>query len=618
MMHRPDSRPTERGIALVVVLLVVLAIAAIAAGAALLTSGSTLVNKYHARQSTLETVADAGIEQVRSSLNGNSAIYPDSNYSVIENGVTVYAADGSVIPNVKRWTYLGPTGVTTGQFGVFGSAIVVVQDGQGDQVIRRGEMYQASFAKYAYFTNIEGAIVFANGDQIHGPLFSNDAITINSSGATFWGPVTSAKTISGTSYGTFKAGYTQNAAPIAFPTLASLTKLQTQGTAGQTSITGTTSGAAPDQATTRIEFVSVDLNGDGNTTDPNEGFMRVYQVNSTSNAWWVTGDTTSYSANGGLNKEWNCGHVLAGTHTYFKIFRHHPTSGGDQQSSAITSGTNRQCYLGGNPILNDWTTTINPNDTLTGHGAFLASDSLGHWLPWPGTVSPLVTAARGTSPSKTQVGDANYLWPINPVLNTAFRGVVYVTGRVAVSGVFHGQVTVAATDNIIVASDITDVTTPGAVSCASAANDMLGLFSAKNVIVADNLLKDPITAASGSGSPVLWGPASGIQIQAVVLAESSFTVQNYGQGPTASETCGASTSGRGCLYLNGGVIQYQRGAVGTTGGTGYVKQYSYNACAATSPPPYFPTTGHFARGHYYEIDPTGFNVATYWQQLVPR
>jgi hypothetical protein len=162
------------------------------------------------------------------------------------------------------------------------------------------------------------------------------------------------------------------------------------------------------------------------------------------------------------------------------------------------------------------------------------------------------------------------------------------------------------------------VTTPGAVPCASASNDMLGLFSAKNVIVADNLLKDPITAKSGSGSPVIWGPASGVQVQAVVLAESSFTVQNYGQGSTNAETCGSSTSGRGCLYLTGGVIQYQRGAVGTTSGSGYVKQYSYNACAGSAPPPYFPTTGHFVRGHYYEIDPTGFNLATYWQQLVPR
>ncbi len=35
------------------------------------------------------------------------------------------------------------------------------------------------------------------------------------------------------------------------------------------------------------------------------------------------------------------------------------------------------------------------------------------------------------------------------------------------------------------------------------------------------------------------------------------------------------------------------------------------------PAPYFPTTGHFARGHYYEVDPVGFDVAQYYQMLTP-
>ncbi|MED5198237.1 MAG: hypothetical protein VYB51_00400, partial [Gemmatimonadota bacterium] len=38
----------------------------------------------------------------------------------------------------------------------------------------------------------------------------------------------------------------------------------------------------------------------------------------------------------------------------------------------------------------------------------------------------------------------------------------------------------------------------------------------------------------------------------------------------------------------GGIIQDTRGAVGTGVGTGYVKRYSLDACAATEPPPYLP------------------------------
>jgi hypothetical protein len=32
----------------------------------------------------------------------------------------------------------------------------------------------------------------------------------------------------------------------------------------------------------------------------------------------------------------------------------------------------------------------------------------------------------------------------------------------------------------------------------------------------------------------------------------------------------------------------------------------------TDPPPYFPTTGRFARNRVYELDPRNFNVATWF------
>ena len=72
------------------------------------------------------------------------------------------------------------------------------------------------------------------------------------------------------------------------------------------------------------------------------------------------------------------------------------------------------------------------------------------------------------------------------------------------------------------------------------------------------------------------------------------------------------------MYLTGGIIQRTRGAVGTIqspGGTGYVKRYAYDRCGATSPPPYFPTTGHFVRGQRYWVDPVGFDPAAYYALL---
>ena len=101
-------------------------------------------------------------------------------------------------------------------------------------------------------------------------------------------------------------------------------------------------------------------------------------------------------------------------------------------------------------------------------------------------------------------------------------------------------------------------------------------------------------------------------IHAVLLTLNIFTVQNYNTGPQNFEDCGTTNWGRGCLQLTGGLIQRTRGAVGTTGGTGNVKRYSYNTCALTDPPPYFPTTGHFARNRFYTMDPVGFDVAAWF------
>jgi len=590
----------ERGIALVVVLLVVLAVSAVIAGAAMLGSSTSLIQKHQARLSTLETVADAGLEEARSLINGNKTQYPDTGYNILEAGATVYAADGSVIPNVQRWLYVGPSGVTTGQYGVTGSVVSVAKDGQGNQVVRRGEVYQESFSKYAYFTTIEGLIYFANGDQIFGPVHSNDVIHIASSGATFHGPVTTGATISGRSYGTYMQGYKENVPIIPMPTTADLAKLKAQATVGSTSIVGSGAGN-PGQAQTRIEFVALDLNSDGDSSDADEGFMKVYQAASTStaNLSWVVADTINWSGTGsanGVRNSPNCGHLGTLHPLTFLTFAdpiHVAGAGSDSKTNAPGSGgTSRRCYLGGSDILN-------------AGGLFAPLDARGAWLAWPGVVDPRVTLVAGVQ--------APYLWPINRVLNPNFRGVVYVEGKVAVSGRLRGRVTLAASGNIIIADDVNYVTNPAAATCV----DILGVFSGADIVVADNLLNDPIPWLSGQ-SAVTWDDTKDEFIDGFVLALNIFTVQQYNSGSTSAESCLPATNGRGCLFLTGGIIQKQRGAVGLTSGQGYIKRYSYDACGLSDPPPYFPTTGHFVRGHYFEVEPTNFNIASYWSLLIPR
>ncbi|HKK08804.1 MAG TPA: hypothetical protein VKA44_07970, partial [Gemmatimonadota bacterium] len=305
------GRAGEEGFALLFVLLLSMAVAALAIGATMVQSNTTLITRYQTQNSELETVADAGLEEARSELNANDSLYPDSGYKALETDARVYDAGGNQIPNVRRSTWVGPIGNTTGQYGVFGSIVVKATDSHGNQVVRRQEIRQESFSKYAYFTDIEPSnIAFGSGDEIDGPVHSNDYIKIYASGATFKSHVTTSKTVQGGQYADFESGYTEHAPPIDMPKTADLDKLRTQAQTGHTYFNGDNTGALG-QATTRIEFTALDLNGDGDSTDANEGFIRVYQSD---DAAYVVADmpeTCSWygcSPASDLQNSYNCGH----------------------------------------------------------------------------------------------------------------------------------------------------------------------------------------------------------------------------------------------------------------------------------------------------------------------
>ena len=211
--------------------------------------------------------------------------------------------------------------------------------------------------------------------------------------------------------------------------------------------------------------------------------------------------------------------------------------------------------------------------------------------------------------------DGAYLFPITRALNPSFRGVIYVQGKVAISGRLRGRVTVAATDEIIVLDDLMYSVDPGAGTC----RDILGIFGGANVVMADNTINAP-TRPGGGGTPnpyLTFDDTKDEFLQGVVLALGSFTTENYNAGSNNAEFCEATSWGRGCLYLTGGVIQATRGPVGQASGEGYLKRYAYDQCAAEEPPPYFPTTGHFSRGRFFEVDPVGFEIAQYFRLLTP-
>ena len=268
----------------------------------------------------------------------------------------------------------------------------------------------------------------------------------------------------------------------------------------------------------------------------------------------------------------------------FVSAKNHPFDGHDAEE-ALKSKKAR-CYPGGSDIVND---------------GFVANDGKGQWLRWNGPVSPDLAGRP----------DANYLHPISRRLNPNFKGVIFVDGKVAVSGTLRGRVTLASTKGIVLIDDILYATDPAAGTCV----DLLGMFSGKDIVVTDNAINAPQRV---DGKYRTYDDSKDEFFHGVILALDNFTVENYNSGSRSAEKCGTRSVGRGCLYLTGGIIQRTRGPVGRTDGTGYLKRYSYDQCGQTSPPPYYPTTGYFAKGQQFMVDPAEFNIDKFWSRLIPQ
>ena len=133
-------------------------------------------------------------------------------------------------------------------------------------------------------------------------------------------------------------------------------------------------------------------------------------------------------------------------------------------------------------------------------------------------------------------------------------------GDVFVQGTVDKAVTVAAEHYAYVTGDIVYPST-------RVASTVLGLIGQRAVWV-----WNPVNS-SGTAYD-----AKNRRIDAAILSnDGTFAVQNY--------TLGTS---RGTLSVNGSIAQNFRGAVGTAGGTGYLKDYLYDDSLATYTPPKFP------------------------------
>jgi hypothetical protein len=156
--------------------------------------------------------------------------------------------------------------------------------------------------------------------------------------------------------------------------------------------------------------------------------------------------------------------------------------------------------------------------------------------------------------------DENMALPIN--------GALFVDGGdVNVSGVLNGRLSIGTNRNIVVVNNITYADDP---RTHPASDDMLGLIAEKDVVISQN------------------APYN-VEVDASMLAlGNSFLVENWWGIPV-----------KGTLTLYGGIIQRERGPVGTFSSStgqklsGYSKDYHYDTRLIDSPPPFYPTTGDY-------------------------
>ena len=672
-MQKQTIVRNERGVALILALLITLAVAALAMGGVMIAGSGTLTSKFTAKEAALHSLADAGLEIARDSINRVLTLLPDTGHIVIAPASTVTDAYGNAIPGYTRTVYAGKTGgrtggpATSGQYGSnFMSIVSVISDPRGAVAARRGLYAQESWSRFAVAINDYSAnIPYGCASSVTGPLHSNDVLRIQS-GCTspktlFAGEVTTVGSIVNVSSGNFTKGYTTGVPPLQWPTPAQLTLMRAYAQEadianGDYDITGGNIGT--NRPCTRLDFQVLDSNGDG-VIQWDEGYVRVFRCN------YPTRDSSLAYVNG---RRWpsvpsgasitsqndpnmvspNCGAVTSGGfgntfRTARYLWNNNGTTANKRSAvrAALTASSfngvsysNKRCYLGGDPRLFPWATgdtllpdSVTANTDLGGTG--------GRWIRRRLGAHPSVTARRNTIAAG---GDAEYWIPLGK--NPNFKGVIYVTGDVAISGRLRGRVTVVATGVINLQDDFLYWVPPGT-NC-SETGDIFGALAMQNIVTQDNNLQTPFRV-NGNYVGLFDDTPADESYHMFLLTLNSFGSDMpdnplYQEGedenpddngtdaiPTiAGEMCGNAKAG--CIRIGGGIAYANMNWAGykTYGsGTGYgwASGHSYDPCGATNPPPYFPTTGRYLKSRYYEIDPVWLNqttVASYFRELQSR
>lgn len=168
---------------------------------------------------------------------------------------------------------------------------------------------------------------------------------------------------------------------------------------------------------------------------------------------------------------------------------------------------------------------------------------------------------------KMQVTNPNKGW-VDREVSLPANGVLYVEGgTLAVQGTLKGQLTLGCEKDIRIVDSVTYSDSP---ERNPKSKDLLGIVAGGNVVIP-------------RGAP------ANLRIDGSIMAiNRSFGVENWWEKPA-----------KGKLTVYGGIIQANRGPVGTFNGnngtkmSGYTKDYHYDPRLRGQTPPAFPTTGDY-------------------------
>ena len=444
------------------------------------------------------------------------------------------------------------------------------------------DVRQTGFIDYVYFTDLEMSdpaitnngcalihwwegrtgsgckIQFASADQLHGPVHSNDTLFI-CGGATFDSVVTTARPTGGYLPGT--TGSNCNSGAPAFGSGAPLFSPAIAMPATNSELIKETRSDIP----TEVPRPGCLYTGPTKITfGPTVGKMTVWspwtkKVNIT-NAAGTTGTNSpeGIARCGSISAlQSSSGATIDVVPNNVVYVQNIPLSGDNGATTAETQTT------AGSQTKNGVLMCKQPDGTIIGNGS-KSSNSF--------TYSQNVVGFPAETVGNASVTETP---PVPGTTSTASYGCR--NGDVFISGTNSGgAITIAAQNYVYVTGEL---------RYANTDTDMTGLVG-QNAVWVHNPVNSSGAMLNGSNR----------RIDAAILSVAhTFTVQNYNLG----------SGSRGTLTVFGSIAQKYRGPVGTTGPTGYTKNYLYDSRFKYTAPPKFlsPATTTYGINIWVEISP---------------